>query len=571
MENIFISIFNMSINAAWLAAAVIILRLILKNAPKNIRCILWALVGIRLVLPFSISSIFSLIPNAQVIPPEALISPDPKEVMPILNELPSSAANSLTPGIGASVNPLQILIFIAANIWIFGIIIMLCSALVSYLKLRRMVQVSINVRENIYLCDNIDSPFILGIFNPRIYIPSDTDIQQTASIEAHERTHLKRLDHIWKPLGYALLSLHWFNPLMWAAYSLFCRDIELACDERVIKEMNTQQKQEYSQALLSCSVSHDSVAACPLAFGEVGVKQRIKSIFSYKKPALWIIIVAVIICGIVAVCFLTNPVGAEGNSGMFYVPEGEIIDASPELEAYLHNIILEHHRGQYLSGGFACEAHTTLEVRQNGSHTTAYMLVMYGEYSLKGGTIEHVSGGHIPTVITVDMEGSGYSLIEYWESSYGTLYAPSIREKYPWYLADKAIRIHEYADIHSDACIAQAEEHFGVEYADPRKDTVWTTTAVTVPSYVISMEDIVKLDYIGAKAAVCGLERDVIIAAWGKPSGRAENDDHWIFEISPEESYAVSVEYQREGDRYIACNAVIYDYVIDLDAGYGEE
>lgn len=563
MENIFLTVFNMSINASWLAAAVIILRPVLKNAPKYIRCILWALVSIRLILPFSIKSIFSLIPNAQVIPPEALLAPDPKEVMPVLNNLPSSVGNSLTPEIGASVNPLQILSFIAACIWVIGLAVMLGGALISYIKVRRRVRVSINVRDNIYLCDDIESPFILGIFRPRIYIPSDTDECQLASIEAHEHTHIKRLDHIWKPLGYALLSMHWFNPLVWVSYILFCRDIELACDERVIREMDTAQKQAYSNALLSCSVSHSSVAACPLAFGEVGVKQRIKSVLSYKKPALWIIVAAAVICGIVALCFLTNPMGTEGNSGAFYVPEGEIKTADAELEAYLHNVILEHHRGKYLSGSFSCEAHTTLEVRQNGSHTTAYMLVMYGEYSLKDGAIEHVSGGHIPTVITVDMEGSGYSVVEYWESSDGTLYAPSIREKYPWYLADKAIRIHEYADIHSAACIAQAEEHFGVEYVEPHKDTTWTTTAVTVPSFMIGMEDIVKLDYFEAKAAILGLERDVIIAAWGKPDGRAEYDDHWIFETDPEESHAISIEYQREDNKYVACNVVIYDFIIN--------
>lgn len=565
MDNIFIAIFNMSVNAAWLAAAVMLLRLILKNAPKNIRCILWALVGIRLALPFSVKSVFSLIPNAQVIPPEALLSPDPQTVMPVLNNLPDSVGNSLTPEIGASVNPMQILSFIAACIWIIGLVVMLCSALISYIKVRRRVRVSLNLRDNIYLCDSIDSPFILGIFKPRIYIPSDTDEQQLASIEKHELTHIKRLDHIWKPLGYALLSLHWFNPLIWLSYILLCRDIELACDERVIKEMNTQQKQEYSEALLACSVPHRSVAACPLAFGEVGVKQRIKSVLSYKKPALWIIIAAVILCGIVAVCFLTNPVGAEGSSGMFYVPEGEIITADDELEAYLHNVILEHHRGKYLSGSFSCEAHTTLEVRRNGSHTTAYMLVMYGEYSLKNGIIEHVSGGHIPTVITVDMEGAGYSVVEYWESSDGTLYAPSIREKYAWYLADKAIRIHEYADIHSDACIAQAEEHFGVEYIDPRKDTTWTTTAVTVPSFMISMEEIVKLDYAEANAAVRGLERDVIIAAWGKPDGSSDHADRWIFEKTPDETYDLTVYYKTEDNKEVVSDIDIYEIVIHSD------
>jgi len=216
-------------------------------------------------------------------------------------------SQSNTPAIGASVNPLQITIGIYECIWILGIAVMLLYAAISFIRLQKRVRASLYLRDNIWICDDIQTPFILGVFKPRIYIPSGTDEAQLPHIIAHENAHLKRRDHWWKPLGFLVLAIHWFNPLVWLAYILLCRDIELACDEKVIRELNQGESIAYSEALLSCSVNRKMVMVCPLAFGEVGVKERVKRVLNYKKPAFWIVVVAVIASVALAVCFLTNP------------------------------------------------------------------------------------------------------------------------------------------------------------------------------------------------------------------------------------------------------------------------
>ncbi len=311
MTNIFLHLVNMSITAGWIVLAVLILRLIFRKAPRWIHCLLWGLVGLRLLLPISIESVLSLIPSKETIPPEIMYSPTPQinsgievfnnAVNPVISE-------SLTPGIGTSVNPVQLLIIIGSYVWLAGIALMLIYTLVSYLRLRSKVKVSIPTEKNAYICDNINTPFILGIIKPKIYLPSTLSAEDSAYVLAHENAHIKRRDYLWKPLGFLLLTVYWFNPLLWVGYILLCRDIELACDEKVLASSEGISKKEYSTALLNCSVPRRMIAACPLAFGEVGVKHRIKSILNYKKPAFWIICVALIASIIASVCLLTNPV-----------------------------------------------------------------------------------------------------------------------------------------------------------------------------------------------------------------------------------------------------------------------
>ena len=311
MEAVFLKLLNMSITASYLVFGVILLRLVLNKAPKSIRVILWGIVALRLIIPFSFESIFSLIPSSEPLPQEFLYAPTPQvntgfsAVDQAMNPLISQ---SLTPAVGASANPTHILSFIFSQVWILGMVLMVGYALVSYLLLRRKVAASMKLDCNLRLCDHISSPFILGMIRPVIYLPSELDPATADLVLAHEYAHLKRRDHWWKPLGFVLLCVYWFNPVMWIAYILLCRDIELACDERVIQEMGTDIRTSYSEALLRCSISRNMIAACPLAFGEVGVKDRIKSVLHYKKPAFWILLIAAIICIVFAVCFLTDPV-----------------------------------------------------------------------------------------------------------------------------------------------------------------------------------------------------------------------------------------------------------------------
>ncbi len=310
MAGLFLKFLNMSITAGWLILAVTGLRLLLKKAPKWQVCLLWSVVGIRLVLPFSLKSTLSLIPSGQTVSPEILYAPDPgiQSGIPAFNSLVNPMIReSFSPATGASVNPLQIWIQAAAYVWLAGMALLLLYAVISHGRLKRKVRASIRLKDQVLICDEIDTPFILGLVKPRIYLPSGLEVGQQALILAHEGAHLERRDHWWKPLGFILLTLYWFNPLSWLAYILLCRDIEMACDEKVIRDLGKEGRLEYSQTLLASSIPHRAIMACPLAFGEVAVKQRIRSVLNYKKPAFWIIMLALIASIVLAVCFLTNP------------------------------------------------------------------------------------------------------------------------------------------------------------------------------------------------------------------------------------------------------------------------
>lgn len=311
MTEIFLKVFNMSVSASWLILAVLVLRLVLRKSPKWVVVLLWGVVALRLLCPFSIESALSLIPSAETVPQEIIFAARPAiqsgvasvdaAVNPILTE--SFAPTTEV----ASINPIQVFLAIWANLWLLGAAAMALYALASFWRLRRKVATAVRIEENVFESEAVTSPFILGLFRPRIYLPFSMDARQRAHVLAHERAHLARRDHLWKPLGYALLCIHWFNPLLWLAYVLLCRDIELACDEKVVRTLECGERADYGEALLACAVSRRSIAACPLAFGEVGVKARVKSVLHYKKPAFWLVALSLTACAALAVCFLTDP------------------------------------------------------------------------------------------------------------------------------------------------------------------------------------------------------------------------------------------------------------------------
>ena len=311
MAAVFLKLLNLSISASWLVLAVLVLRLVSKRSPKWVNVLLWGIVALRLVLPFSIESALSLIPSAETVSPAAVqFAPAPtitSGVSVIDNAVNPSLSEHFAAVPTASVNPLYVWTEIAGWVWLIGLGAMLLYALVSYLRLRRRVSVSLPIQDHIYLCDAISSPFILGVVKPRIYLPSGLDEVQRQNVLAHEQAHLARRDHWWKPLGFALLAVYWFNPVLWLAYTLLCRDIELACDERVIRTMDESAVKTYSTVLLACSMPRKAAITCPLAFGEVGVKERVRNALHYKKPAFWVVAASVAVCVVVAVCFLTDP------------------------------------------------------------------------------------------------------------------------------------------------------------------------------------------------------------------------------------------------------------------------
>ena len=311
MAAAFLKLLNLSISASWLVLAVLVLRLISKRSPKWMNVLLWGIVALRLMLPFSIESALSLIPSAETVSPAVVqFAPAPtitSGVSVIDNAVNPSLSEHFAATPEASVNPLYVWTEIAGWVWLIGLGAMLLYALVSYLRLRRRVSVSLPIQDHIYLCDALSSPFILGVVKPHIYLPSGLDEVQRQNVLSHEQAHLARRDHWWKPLGFVLLAVYWFNPVLWLAYTLLCRDIELACDERVIRTMDESAVKTYSTVLLACSMPRKAAITCPLAFGEVGVKERVRNALHYKKPAFWVVAASVAVCVVMAVCFLTDP------------------------------------------------------------------------------------------------------------------------------------------------------------------------------------------------------------------------------------------------------------------------
>lgn len=327
MTELFLKIINMSLSASLIVLVILILRLILKKAPKWVYVLLWGIVAVRLICPFTFESPASLVPDT--IGTGEIVS----ELMDdYIGDVDIHRSDSVyyDAAIGAGREPIpdgeggyyvvtkhgqlgepstveNSVVPVLSVAWAIGMVLMALYTAISYWCLRRSIDTAVHCKDNIFQSENVGSPFVLGIFRPKIYLPFRMDERNLKYVIAHEQAHIRRKDHWWKPLGFLLLTIHWFNPLMWLAYVLLCRDIELSCDERVIKELGNEQKADYTQALVSCSVSRRTVAACPLAFGEVGVKERVKSVMNYRKPAFWVVAVAVVACVVVAVCFLTNP------------------------------------------------------------------------------------------------------------------------------------------------------------------------------------------------------------------------------------------------------------------------
>lgn len=320
MDIAFVKILNMSITASWLVLAVIFLRFILKKAPKWIRGILWGFVAIRLICPFSLESVFSLIPSTETID-MTVYSERPyidTGVFVVDSSINNYLGDHYFEGVTVPANNASHILTYLCIIWIIGIIVMLFYTLVSYIRIFRKVREAVSVRENIWICDQISTPFIFGIVCPRIYLPSAMADIDKEYVILHEQAHLRRKDHIWKPIGFLILSVYWFNPVLWMAYVLLCKDIELACDEKVVRQLGTEIKKPYSEALINCSAPRKMISVCPLAFGENNVEERIKGVLNFKKPAVWIVVTAVIACIITAICLLTDPVrkdsGLNGNN-----------------------------------------------------------------------------------------------------------------------------------------------------------------------------------------------------------------------------------------------------------------
>lgn len=316
MAEVFLKVVNMSICASWMVVGVLAARVFLKKAPKGFSLLLWALVGLRLACPFSLESVFSLIPSSNTVPPEIMEAPVPsvQTGVPFLdNAVNPVISQTFAADPSGGTNSLQLLIPLAATVWSVGAVVLAAYAVGSYLRVKLQLREATLYKENIYWGENISSPVVFGFVKPMIYLPYNMQQSDIQYVIAHEQAHIQRKDHWWKPIGFLLMSIHWFNPVIWLAYIFFCRDIEMSCDEKVVKTLSPEQRANYSDALLACSINRRRIVPSPLAFGEISIKERIRAVLHYKKPTLWVLIVAVVLCVVIAGCGLTNPIAGDDD------------------------------------------------------------------------------------------------------------------------------------------------------------------------------------------------------------------------------------------------------------------
>ena len=476
MENIFLHLLNMSLTAGFLVVAVVLLRLVFHKAPRWIHCLLWALVAVRLLCPVTFESNLSLMPDTEaaisavqdavsetpapnqsvVIPPESngsvidtpttndpVVTPPAILVPPTSGEptIPESSVSAATPE--ASVDPWQIVVSVATCVWLAGVALLAVYAVATTLRLRRQVCEAARLTDRVWCCDHLRSPFILGVFRPRIYIPSDLSATAQASVLAHEQAHLHRRDHWWKPLGFVLLTVYWFNPLMWVGYVLLCRDIEAACDERVVRDMTAVDRKAYSEALLACSAPRRLVSACPLAFGETSVKSRIKSVLSYKKPTIWIIVAALLISTVAGVCLLTD----------------RPVKVSDALDECIVSTIRDAYATEYADVRYPAVAYTVFDIEKDGDTTTVYGMMMYREYTCTmQGELQGWMMEQSPFILTAKAVDDGYETVDCWWQDKANR-ETSIRENFPSRYVKKALNFKDYWDTHGSACEADAKAH----------------------------------------------------------------------------------------------------------------
>lgn len=439
------NLINISITAGYIILAIILIRLLFNKAPKHLVCAMWGIAALRLMLPFSIESTFSLIPAAQTIQTdtfryEGTVLHSPAVIDVVTNPVyPTNLSVELDTSIGGLADKITLFTFI----WVAGMALMISYAIISAFVLKRKVATAVLLKENIKQTDAISTPFLFGIIKPAIYIPYSVSSNDFEYVVAHEQAHIKRRDYIWKPLGFIILSVYWFNPIIWIAYILLCKDIEAACDERVIRDMQDDYRRSYSAALLNCSLKRPLITACPLAFGEVGVKDRIKNVMNYKKPGFWVIVTAGILCIVLAVCFLTDPkTPSYGTDSEWLSKFGSSIDDAVDQAS----LEFFHSERSDRKNAFCVTSHKTLFLTgtKDKKTFTVYGWVLYQTYVPKQEgdfIVAHEDGGiSVPVAITFgvnDETATIESVLEYWTPRDGSYYVKDLKAKFPEDAYDK--------------------------------------------------------------------------------------------------------------------------------------
>lgn len=494
---IFLKILNMSLTASIVILFVLLARLFLKKAPKIFSYVLWAVVLFRLICPISVSAGVSVLGLFEATAAEKSGITSTVEYVPsdIAHteypeiHLPTLGSNSVIADVNEAINenlpqgreqlaadPLEATISFMTYIWLAGMLVMLTYGVVSYGRLRRRLVGAALFRENIYLADHITSPFVMGLIHPRIYLLSSLGEKEQEYIILHEKYHIRRGDHIIKALSFVALCIHWFNPLVWLAFVLSGKDMEMSCDEAVVRKIGQDIRADYAASLLNLATGRRILAGTPLAFGEGDTKGRIKNLAEWKKPSLVIMLAAALVCVIAIVICAVNPKEADG--GTEYTGSGSYLgEAQMEkdpLENAISAAILERNRDRYSDDLFHCESHVIFETEETKEssldergmydrYVTAYMLVMENRYDLSDGVIMNEGGSHIPTVLIFGIKNEEYTLLEYWQSDDGSYYESSIREKFPDRVEEEAMDTQKYVLSQTQTCYSLAVQYAGLD------------------------------------------------------------------------------------------------------------
>ena len=457
----FAELLNVSLTASLIALVVILIRFFMKKTPKWVTCILWGMVGLKLILPFSIESPLSLIPNKEPLPVADIYNTSALVSGNSYTSVVDSGSQIFDAFVGTAIRETSSEAVLKSNLsiiacsWLIGVAVMIAYSIISYHRINKKVEESAALKDNIWLCDCIGTPFIMGLIKPRIFIPSNIDETDIVFVIAHEKAHIKRKDHWWKPLGFVLLTLHWFNPILWIAYILMCKDIESACDEKVIKDKGLEIKKAYSNALINCSMPKRIISVCPLAFGETAVKSRIKSVLNYKKPALWLVIISLVVCVAVGIGFLTN----------------KPYEADKKLDKAVSELILsETSNGYFTVRDYAItqgEGHVLFGEERNEKSVTVYGYFSHCCFGFENGVLTNRAGsaGHSAFAATFDITEDGYQNGSLWLPSDGSLNWPSIEEKFPDKFEHKVKKFRDFEALEEQerAYAKSALKELGIE------------------------------------------------------------------------------------------------------------
>ena len=437
MTELFVKILNMSITASYLILAVLLLRILAKRIPRKYICLLWILAAIRLVVPFELESTVSLIPSGRTVTKEIMTDyvPQIDSGIATIDSRVNAAMTNAGAATAASANPMQIYMGILSIIWVAGIAVMLLLCVISYVRLDYRLVNAKPQQGRIYRCDEITTPFVLGIFKPKIYLPSSID-EEFDYVVAHEEVHIRRFDHVTKPLAYLILMLHWFNPLVWIGFIMYCRDVELACDDRVVREMSVEERKEYASALLNCSVKQSVLSICPLAFGEIGVRSRISKVLHFNKPTKAILAVTAAITAVIVICFMTNP-SSLATSGIK-------LDENME-QAVVDGLLSEKYDGD---GPIECsvEGHVVLGTEEKDAVTKVYAIVSTAKYGFFDDKfLERGDSTETPAVIHLTKDNGKYHFQKIVYPNGGTAYERALKEMFPENLYEKALHSEDYS------------------------------------------------------------------------------------------------------------------------------